>query len=457
MSTELKKVSPSVFEVEYEVKGDELKQASEKALNKLVSKVSIKGFRKGKAPLNLAKERISPVELANETINQSLNVAYTNILKEHKIEPALRPEVDVKSYKEDSIVLKFIITAQPTCEIGEYKNIKIDLEKVKVSKEEVEKAVEQTLKDSSELTLKETAAEMGDEVTFDFKGYIDGKEFDGGSANNYTLVLGSNQFVPGFEDQLVGVLPETKKDVIVTFPEQYVKDLAGKEAKFVCIIHEIKTKVSPELNDEFVKSLSIEGVETVEQFKDYKKKSLLANKEKDAKNKQFVDLLNTIIAGSKFEISDNFINAQAEAEKQQMKAQIEQNGITFEQYKEITGLTEEALSEQAKENALVRLKEALVYNAIARKENLLITKDEVEAYYVEMSKRYAMPLENIKKVLGQNENGLVQSLFQNKVENFILKNNLENSDAPKAKEVKEEKAEKPAKKTTSKKATKKAE
>ena len=212
MATNLKKIGNSEFEVKYSVKGEALNAAKQKALKSLASRVQIKGFRKGKAPIEIAKDHISPMQLANETINESINPAYQEILKEHNIRPIAQPNVECTGYKEDEIELTFKIIVEPEVTLGQYKELNIPLKKAIVTKEETDNAVNKLLEDNAELTLKDGPAAMGDTVVFDFKGYINGKEFDGGSADNYSLVLGSNQFVPGFEDQLVGVTAESKKE-----------------------------------------------------------------------------------------------------------------------------------------------------------------------------------------------------------------------------------------------------
>ncbi len=464
MATNLKKIGNSEYEVKYCVKGDELNTAKQKALKSLASKVQIKGFRKGKAPIEIAKDHISPMQLANETINESINPAYQAVLKEHKIRPIAQPNVECTGYKEDEIELTFKIIVEPEVTLGQYKELNIPLKKAIVTKEETDGAINKLLEDNAELTLKDGPAAMGDTVVFDFKGYINGKEFDGGSADNYSLVLGSNQFVPGFEDQLVGVTAESKKDVIVTFPEQYIKDLAGKEAKFVCIIHEVKTKVIPELNDEFVKSLSLEGVNTVEDLRKHETATLLARKTNEAKNQQFTDLLNKVIENSTLEIPERLIQSEAASLKQQTIDQITQNGLTYEQYKEITGMSDETLDNNFRENALTRLREYLILNKIGQVEHLTITRSEVEQYYENVAKQYGMKLEDVKKALSPNEQNIISNLYQNKIERFLIANNLEDKKAEvngkkEEKEVKEDtkKEKTPAKKTTAKKTTTKKE
>ncbi len=425
--SELKKIGNSEFEVKYVVKDEELKKANDKALKNLASKVNVKGFRKGKAPIELAKEHISPVDLANQTINESINPAYQAVLKEHSLRPIAQPEVNVTKFDDKEIELTFKIFNEPEVNLGQYKDIKVPLDEVKVSEKEVEEAINQVLNDSAELVLKDGAAAMGDTVVFDFKGYINNKEFDGGSADNYSLVLGSNQFIPGFEEQLVGVTAESKKDIIVTFPEQYIKDLAGKEAKFVCMVHEIKTKKVPELNDEFVKELAIEGVNNVADLKLFKEKELANRKNNEAKQKQFSELLNTIINNATLEIPEKLIERHANEIKENLISQITQNGLTFEQYKEITGNDDNSLNEQFKENALTNLKQMLVLNKIGQVEHLTITRNDVENYYSNVAKQYNMKVEDVKKALSVNEQGIINNLYNQKIERFIRVNNLEDS------------------------------
>lgn len=445
MKTELKKLENSQVEVLAEVKGDDYKKAEEKALKKLASRLNIKGFRKGKAPLNIAKDHISKGELINETINESLNPAYQEAIKEHSLRPIAQPEVNVVDFKEDELIkLSFKVSVEPEVTLGEYKGINIPLKVEEVSEKEIDEAVQNVLNNNSELVLKEGPAEKGDTVVLDFKGYINGKEFDGGSAENYTLVLGSNQFVPGFEDQLIGVTSETKKDVIITFPEQYIKDLAGKEAKFVCMIHEIKTKKVPELNDEFVKTLNLENVASVEDLRKYEQKVLETRKLNQAKNVQFQELINKIVEDSKLDLPEVLVTNEVNAMKQQFLSQLEQSGLTKEQYKEITGNDENSFEVEYRKDAETRLKQELVLNAIARQEHLTITKGDLDDYYANVASQYSMKVEDVKKVFARNEAQIVSNLFNQKITRFLSANNLEeekkevNDESPKTEEQKEE-------------------
>ena len=458
MATKLVNKGNSVYEVSTSVNGAAWKDAQEKALKRLASKVEVKGFRKGNAPIELARQKINPADLINEAINLCLPAAYNDALKEHKLRPFGNPEVNVTSVKEDGFDVTFVVTTYPEVKLGQYKGIKVPLEVADVTEKEVKEAIDHLLADNSELVLKDGPAAKGDTVVFDFKGYIDGKEFEGGSADNYSLILGSNQFIPGFEDQLVGVTSESKKDVLVKFPEQYVKDLAGKDAKFVCMIHEIKEKKVPELNEEFVASLNIEGVKTLDDLKKHEEKVLFEQKKHQAQNAQFTKILKTICDNAEITIADKVLEDEANRMKEDMIHQIEQNGLTFEQYKEITGMDDEKINAQFKQDAKNRLTEYVVIGEIGNAEHLTISKGEVDAYYENVAKQYNMKAEDVKKMFAANESRIVENLYQNKIERFIIANN---GDIKEEGEVKKADAtatveEKPAKKTAKKATTTKA-
>lgn len=467
MNSKLTKKDTSIYEIEGKVEKEAWKEAQEKALKKLAKKVTIKGFRTGKAPIELAKERINPNDLINEAINEALPELYNAVLKEHNLVPFIQPKVNVTSLDENGFTAVFTVTTAPEVTLGQYKDINIPLEKREATEKEIQEQIDHVLQDNAELVLKEGAAEKGDTVVFDFKGYIDGKEFDGGSANNYSLVLGSNQFIPGFEDQLVGVTSESKKDVIVTFPEQYVKELAGKEAKFVCMIHEIKTKQRPELNDEFVSTLNIKDVNNVEEFKAYEAKQVQNRLDNQARQEQFNKVLAKIIENAKFEIGEQVVNQEVSAMKTDTINQITSNGLTYEQYKEITGLTDEKLDENFRVEARKRLEQYLVFQKIAQVENLVVSRQELENYYAQLATNYGMKVEEVKNIYKNDESRIISTLVENKIVRFISANNIQEVKAEENKEeVKEEaaKEEKPVEKkprarktsTTAKKTTKSA-
>ncbi|MBQ9266303.1 MAG: trigger factor [Bacilli bacterium] len=452
MATKVVEKGNGVVELSTSLKGESWKAANNKAIKKLAEKITIKGFRKGKAPMNLVKERINPSDQLNEAINASLNEAYNNALKEANVRPYNNPQVNITSVDADGYEVTFIVTKVPEVKLGQYKGIEVAREVVKVSAKEVQESIDKLLADNAELVLKDGPAAMGDTVVFDFKGYVNGKEFEGGSADNYSLVLGSNQFIPGFEDQLVGAKEGEKRDVLVTFPEQYVKDLAGKDAKFVCMVHEIKEKSNPVLDDDFVAGLNYKDVKTVEDLKKYQKAKLEDEKNREADRKHFDEILEKIVAGATVVIPDAVLADEAQNSLKNLINQIEQNGLSFEQYQQITGQNEAAIIEQFKKDALPRLTRYFVLNQVGRDENLVITKQDVDNYYANVAKQYNMDVEKVRNILKQNEQNIVEELFQNKVTRFVLANNGElakeeaKEEAPKAKKAPAKKAAPKAKK-----------
>ena len=424
MSTKFVDKGNSTVEITVTLDEKIWKENNEKAVNKLAENVSIKGFRKGKAPIAMAKEHINPADLINEAVNISLPGMYETALTENKVSPFGNPEVNVTKVNDKELEVVFTVTTMPKITLGVYKGLEVEPNTIKVSKEEVDSSIAALLDKNADLILKEGAAELGDTVVLDFKGYVDGKEFEGGAAENFELVLGSGQFIPGFEDQLVGAQAESKVDVNVKFPENYVKDLAGKEAKFVCQVHEIKTKQNPELNGEFVEGLGIDGVTTVDELEKHQIEVLKAQKNQEENNRVFMEILNKIIEKATFEMSDKIVENEAAGMKQNMINQIQQNGITFEQYKEITGMDDEKIMAELKKEAEQRLKEYLTLYTIGAQEKITVTDEDVNSYYETVAKQYGIDVEQVKTVYEKQIDNVKSNLLQSKIEKFVLENNI---------------------------------
>jgi trigger factor len=264
---------------------------------------------------------------------------------------------------------------------------------------------------------------MGDTVVIDFEGYVDGEAFEGGKADNYALELGSHSFVPGFEEALVGVKTGEKKDVRITFPENYVKELASKDALFKCKVHEIKERKIPELNDEAVKDLGIAGVETVEALKEKNKADILAAKVNDAERAYFSAILDQIVAGAKIEIADEIVAGEAKEQEENMKKRIESQGLTFEQYLEITGEKIEDFRKKLADDCRKNLTEFFVLQTIGRNEKLTATDEDVDAEIAKMAENYKMKPEEIKKAIEPQLDQLKSNITNRKIQEFILANN----------------------------------
>jgi len=424
MKRVVKKLENSKVEVLCDVEEKTWKEAQEKAFKKLAKELTVKGFRKGQVPEAMARKQIANASILNEAINEMLQPAFDEVLKEEKLQPFARPTVDVTNVSDNELQLKFVIVLAPEVKLGTYKGLNIEKKVEKVTDKEVEDAVNKIVASNASLVLSEEAAKVGDTVVIDFVGSVDGKEFEGGKADNYSLELGSNQFVPGFEDQLVGHKAGEDVDVNVTFPEQYVPELASKKALFKCKIHEVKTKVMPELNEDLVKELNIPEVKSVEDLKNYQKTQLAQQKENVANNKAIEEALAKIADGATIEIADEIVNDEVEGMKKNMEQQIAQRGLTLEQYLQITGQKQEDLDKKMKEDAVKNLRTILVMEEIAKVENLTVSNEDIEFEMAKIADQYKMELAKVKEILGKDTARFAAELKQQKITKFIVDNNV---------------------------------
>lgn len=422
MERKVTKVKPCHVEVHVVVDEKSWKDAQEASTKKLCKEVQVDGFRKGNVPEAIAKRHINQGKMLDEAINSLLPSIYKEIMEEEKIEPFAQPQVDVTKISDTNLEVKFVIVTAPEVELGEYKGLKIGKKEVKVSAKEVDEEIEKLLKENASLVLKEGASEMGDTVVFDFVGTVDGKAFDGGSAQNYSLELGSHQFIPGFEEQLVGVKAGEHKDVNVTFPEQYTPELAGKAAVFACDVHEVKAKKLPELNDEFVKELN-RGVETVEALKENTKKDIQARKEQESKREFLEKLYEKIASGSKVEIPEEMIKEQAANMKKDMEQRMAQSGLTLEQYLQFTGQKLEDFDANLEKDAKKDITNYFLLEEVGKKESLELTDADVEFEYAKLAEQYKMKLEDVKKALEKQNAQFRHNLKMTRIEEFLIKEN----------------------------------
>ncbi len=461
MKHTVEKISPSRVKLVADVDKELWTNAQEKAFKKTASKVSVPGFRPGKAPRKLVEERINQQAVWNEAIDEVITPVFASLLTEEKLQPMYRPNVNVTKLSKDELELVYTIVLIPEVTLGEYKGIKATKVAPKVTEKEVEDDIANLLKNNAELVVTDREAKIGDTTVIDFDGYLADEEgklkaFEGGQANNYSLELGSNQFIPGFEEQLVGMKDGDKKDIKVTFPTNYVKELAGKEATFKITMHEVKEKKVPELTDDAVKDLAIAGVNTVAELKEHETKHLLSHKVQDAENAFYNEVMGQIVKNSTFVIDDAIIENEAHQMEENLKKQIESNGLTFEQYLEITGSKQEDLHATYHVNAENNIKNFLVSHEIGIKENLAATDADVDAEIKKMAEQYKMKEEDVKNIISKNLEDFRSQLSERKVHEFVLANNGSAKEEVKT-EAKEEKEAAPkkaaAKKTTAKKTT----
>ncbi|MCY8106453.1 trigger factor [Bacillus mojavensis] len=406
-----------------EVDAKTFKTALDDAFKKVVKQVSIPGFRKGKIPRGLFEQRFGVEALYQDALDILLPVEYPKAVEEAGIEPVDRPEIDVeKIEKGESLIFTAKVTVKPEVKLGEYKGLGIEKDDTAVTDEDVQNELKALQERQAELVVKEEGAvEEGNTVVLDFEGFVDGEAFEGGKAENYSLEVGSGSFIPGFEDQLVGLEAGAEKDVEVTFPEEYhAEDLAGKPAVFKVKIHEIKAKELPELDDEFAKDID-EEVETLAELTEKTKKRLEEAKENEADAKLREELVLKASENAEIDVPQAMIDTELDRMLKEFEQRLQMQGMNLELYTQFSGQDEAALKEQMKEDAAKRVKSNLTLEAIAKAENLEVTDEEVDAELSKMAEAYNMPVENIKQAIGSTD-AMKEDLKVRKAIDFLVEN-----------------------------------
>lgn len=409
-------------ELTINVSAERFDEALDEAYKKVVKTVNLPGFRKGRIPRNIFENQFGVESLYQDAVDIVLPSAYEAAVDQTEIFPIDQPEVDIEQIeKGKELVFKAIVTVKPEVKLGEYKGLEYEAEDVEVTDEEVEKALEDLRENQAELVLKEEGTvENGDTVVIDFEGFIDGEAFEGGKAENHSLEIGAGQFIPGFEEKLVGKPANEDTEIEVTFPEDYHQaEFAGKEATFKVKVHEIKQKELPELDDEFAQDVD-EDVETLAELKEKKKEELLTSKKTEAENKKRESLLTQAAENAEIEIPEVMIETELGNMLQEFEQRIQMQGMTLENYYEFSGETEESIREQMKADAEKRVKSNLTLEAILEKEVLEVEESDIDAELDEMAKMYGMEKEQILGMLGGNADVLKEDLKIKKALNFIV-------------------------------------
>ena len=403
--------------------GDEWKKAQKKEFNKRRANLEVKGFRKGNVPADMANRYINRAEVINDALIELVNKAYGEAVEEHKLQVFSEPKLDVKKVSEEEFEVTVSFALPPKVTLGEYKGIKATKGEVKVTDKEIEAHIDSLRNQHATMNIKEGEAAVNDTVIIDFKGYVDDVAFDGGEAKGYELKLGSNSFVPGFEDQLVGIKANEDRVVNIKFPENYVADLKGKDARFEVHCSDVKETVLPEINEEFFEELHIEGVNSVETLNDHARKTLVERKTREVENEYLNTIINKIIDNATVAVGDTLVEAEANAQIDSMKKQVESNGLKFDDFLSINNQTMEQLVEMKKEEAARNIKAMLVIEEICRAENIFVTKEVLDAKFEEIAKQYNMSKEDVEKALGNNIEQFARNLRNSLFNEFILKNN----------------------------------
>ncbi|ATY87071.1 trigger factor [Lactococcus lactis] len=402
MTVSFEKTSDTKGTLSFSIDQETIKTGLDKAFNKVKANISVPGFRKGKISRQMFNKMYGEEALFEEALNAVLPTAYDAAVKEAGIEPVAQPKIDVaKMEKGSDWELTAEVVVKPTVSLGDYKDLTVEVETTKeVSDEEVETRLTNSQNNLAELVVKETAAENGDTVVIDFVGSVDGVEFEGGKGSNHSLELGSGQFIPGFEEQLVGTKAGETVEVKVTFPENYqAEDLAGKEALFVTTVNEVKAKELPELDDELAKDID-EEVETLDELKAKFRKELEESKAEAYNDAVETAAIEAAVANAEIkEIPEEMIHEEVHRAMNEFLGGMQQQGISPEMYFQITGTSEDDLHKQYEADADKRVRTNLVIEAIAAAENFTTSDEEVKAEIEDLAGQYNMPVEQVKKLL----------------------------------------------------------
>ena len=386
----------------FTISQEQIKPELDRVFNSVKKTLNVPGFRKGHLPRPVFNQKFGEEALYQDTLNALLPAAYEAAVKEAEIEVVAQPQFDVASMeKGQHWTITADVVTKPEVKLGEYKNLEVSVDVSKeVSDADVDARIERERNNLAELVLKEDKAANGDTVVIDFVGTVDGVEFDGGKGDNFSLELGSGQFIPGFEDQLVGHAAGETVEVNVTFPEDYqATDLAGKDAKFVTTIHEVKEKEVPELDDELAKDID-EDVETLDELKEKYRKELAESKEiafDDAVESAALDL--AVENAEIVELPEEMVHEEVHRSVNEFLGNMQRQGISPDMYFQITGTTQEDLHKQHEADAEKRTKTNLVIEAVAKAEGFEASDEDIEAEIASLAADYSMEVERVRQLL----------------------------------------------------------
>lgn len=404
MST-VEKVEKNMVSFEFSISGEEFEKAIEQAYRKNVGKISVQGFRKGKAPRQIIERFYGKEIFYEDAINIALPAAYDKAIEENDIAAVDQPEIDIKGEisRENGVTFTAKVTVKPEFEMGTYKGIEATKVTYRTLKKDVDAEIEKLRERNSRMvSVEDRAVKKDDIANIDFEGFVDDVAFDGGKGENFDLTIGSGQFIPGFEDQLIGAKIGEEKEVNVTFPEEYhAEDLKGKAAVFKVKINGIKVKELPELDDEFAKDVS--EFDTLEELqKDTKEKLSAANKERAAHETE-ENVINAVCEATEIDIPDAMIETQIQNMIRDFDMQLRYQGMELQQYMQYTGMTPDMLKEQFKEEAAKRVKTSLILEKVCALENIKVSDNDVAKEYEKTAESSGMKLEDVKKYISEED------------------------------------------------------
>lgn len=404
MSVQVENLEKNMAKLTIEASAEDFEKAVQAAYQKNKNKITIPGFRKGKAPRVMIEKMYGAGIFYEDAANALIQSEYPKAADECGLEIVSQPEIDVVQIEKGK---PFIFTAEvavkPEVTLGDYKGVEVEVTKAEVTEEEIAGELKKEQENNSRtIDVDDRAVENGDMITLDFEGFVDGEAFEGGKGTDYPLTIGSNSFIPGFEEQLVGAVIGEEKDVNVTFPEDYhANDLAGKAAVFKCNVKAIKVKELPELDDEFAKDVS--EFDTLEEYKKDIAQKLKERKEDVAKREKEDKVVDAIIENAQMDIPEAMIEFQVRQMADDFARRIQQQGLTVEQYFQFTGMTAEKMMEEMRPQAEKSIKTRLVLEAIVKAENIEVSDERVEEELTKMAEAYQMEVEKLKEFMGENE------------------------------------------------------
>lgn len=427
MSLQVEKLEHNMAKLTIEASAEEFDKAIVKAYNKNKSRMSVPGFRKGKVPQAMIEKVYGPEVFYEDAANEIIPEAYDKALSENKeLEVVSRPEVEVtQCEKGKTFIFTATVALKPDVDLGKYKGVKIEKIETEVTDEDVDAEIKREQESNARtITVEGRPVKDGDTAVIDFEGFVDDVAFEGGKGENYPLVIGSGSFIPGFEEQLIGVNAGDSVDVNVTFPEDYnAEDLKGKAAVFKVKVNEIKEKELPALDDDFAAEVS--EFDTMAEYRADVKEKLADKKVKEAKEKKEDAVLEAIINDSKMDIPDAMVDTQTRQMAQDYAQRLSQQGLSLEQYFMFTGLDMDKFLEQMKPGALKRIQTRLVLEAVAKAEKFEISDEDYEAELARMADAYKMEVDKIKEMIGDDEyakSQIVEDLKIQKAVDFIVDN-----------------------------------
>ena len=396
------KKNNNIHEITINIEGEDWKKALDESFKKKVKNVTIDGFRKGKCPRNIYDKKVGVETLFDGAADSVLQTAYTKAIEEAKVVPVIPAEVELTEIDETHVTFKFVITSRPEVTVKNYKGLGVKEEKAEVTDEEIEEEVKKLLDKYAELVIKEDGSvETNDLVTIDYEGFLGSKAFEGGKGENYPLQIGSGTFIPGFEEQLIGMKREEEREIKVTFPEDYHEaSLKGQEATFKVKVHEIKTKEKRELDQDFFDDLALEGVNDEASLKEEVKKNILAQKEMENENIYIDKLLSEVAKNVEVDIPEGMVTEETTRLLKRAEQSMMMQGLNLDLYYQITGQKEEDLRAQLKDEAYQNVLYRLMLEEITKLEKIEVSLDDAKKEAKELADKYQMEEEDFLKEFG---------------------------------------------------------